>query len=39
MAASVETVITEEAYTIDIKAIVGKAEAMAKLVMDTLFAN
>jgi len=29
MAASVETVITEEAYTIDIKAIAVKAEAMA----------
>jgi hypothetical protein len=29
MAASVQTVITEEAYTIDIKAIAVKAEAMA----------
>ena len=38
MAAAVETVITEEAYTIDIKVIVVKAEAMAvaKLVMGTL---
>ena len=29
MAAAVETVITEEAYTINIKTIVVKAEAMA----------